>query len=42
VDYYLNDWKESVYGEHPEGWDKVREAIAERRATGNRSGESGP
>lgn len=34
VDYYLNDWKESVSGEHPEGWDKVREAIAKRRASG--------
>jgi hypothetical protein len=33
VDYYLTSWKESVFGEHPEGWDKVREAIAERRAT---------
>jgi len=33
VDYYLNDWKESVFGEHPEGWAKVREAIAARRAT---------
>ena len=32
VDYYLNDWKESVYGDHPEGWDRVREAIAKRRA----------
>jgi hypothetical protein len=32
VDYYLNDWKESVFGEHPEGWDRVREAIAKRRA----------
>ncbi len=31
VDYYLNDWKESVFGDHPEGWDKVREAIAARR-----------
>jgi hypothetical protein len=31
VDYYLNDWKESVFGEHPEGWDKVREAIAKHR-----------
>jgi hypothetical protein len=31
VGYYLNDWKESVFGEHPEGWDKVREAIATRR-----------
>src|SRR5215204_5660096 len=32
VDYYLNEWKESVFGEHPEGWDRVREAIATRRA----------
>jgi hypothetical protein len=31
VDYYLNDWKESVFGEHPEGWDRVREAIAKHR-----------
>jgi ankyrin repeat protein len=31
VDYYLKDWRESVYGEHPEGWDKVRAAIAVRR-----------
>lgn len=31
VDYYLNDWKESVFGEHPEGWDRVRAAIAARR-----------
>ncbi len=33
VDYYLNDWKESVYGEHPAGWDSVRAAIARRRAS---------
>ena len=32
VDYYLESWKDSVYGEHPEGWDRVREAIARRRA----------
>jgi uncharacterized protein len=32
VDYYLNEWKDSVHGEHPEGWDRVREAIARRRA----------
>lgn len=31
VDYYLDDWKDSVHGEHPEGWDRVREAIARRR-----------
>jgi hypothetical protein len=35
VDYYLNDWNESVFGEHPEGWDRVREAIAKRRAAPN-------
>lgn len=34
VDYYLNEWKDSVWGEHPEGWDRVREAIARRRAAG--------
>ena len=33
VDYYLNDWKESVYGEHPAGWDSVRAAIEKRRAS---------
>src|SRR5688572_9674549 len=27
VDYWLEQWKESVYGEHPEGWDRVRAAI---------------
>lgn len=32
VDYYLNEWKESVFGEHPQGWDQVRAAIAKRRA----------
>ena len=31
VDYYLKDWKESVYGNHPEGWDRVRKAIEARR-----------
>ena len=31
VDFYLEDWKESVYGAHPRGWDRVREAIAARR-----------
>ncbi len=30
LDYYLNDWKDSVYGDHPEGWDKVRAAIQAR------------
>ena len=31
VDYYLREFKDSVYGEHPEGWDRVREAIEIRR-----------
>ena len=31
VDYFLNEWKDSVHGEHPEGWDRVRAAIAARR-----------
>ena len=32
LDYYLKDWKDSVFGEHPPGWDQVRSAIARRRA----------
>jgi len=35
VDYYLKQWEEGVHGEHPEGWDKVRAAIASRRAAHN-------
>lgn len=31
VDYYLDEFKDSVYGTHPEGWDRVREAIEARR-----------
>jgi hypothetical protein len=31
LDYYLNEFNDSVYGEHPEGWDRVREAILARR-----------
>jgi hypothetical protein len=31
VDYYLNEFRDSVYGEHPEGWDRVRAAIRARR-----------
>jgi ankyrin repeat protein len=31
VDYYLREFKDSVYGEHPEGWDRVRAAIEARR-----------
>ncbi len=30
LDYYLESWKDSVYGEHPEGWDRLRAAIAAR------------
>ena len=32
VDYYLKSWKESVYGAHPDGWERVKAAIAARRA----------
>ncbi len=32
VDYYLEQWKTDVNGEHPEGWERVRAAIAARRA----------
>lgn len=32
VDCYLKDWKDDVFGEHPEGLDRLRAAIAERRA----------
>jgi hypothetical protein len=35
VDYYLNEWKDGISGEHPEGWEKVRAAIASRRAGRN-------
>jgi hypothetical protein len=31
VDYYLKEFKDGVYGEHPEGWDRVRAAIQARR-----------
>lgn len=32
VDYYLKDWKDTIYGAPPpEGWDRVRAAIAARR-----------
>jgi ankyrin repeat protein len=30
LDYYLESWKDSVFGEHPEGWDRLRDAIAAR------------
>lgn len=30
LDYYLESWKESVFGEHQEGWDQLRAAIAAR------------
>lgn len=31
LDYYLEDWKDSVFGEHPKGWDRLQAAIAARR-----------
>jgi ankyrin repeat protein len=31
VDYYLDEFEDSVYGAHPEGWDRVRAAIAARQ-----------
>jgi len=31
LDYYLETWRDSVYGDHPEGWDRLRAAIAARR-----------
>ena len=31
LDDYLIEFNDSVYGEHPEGWDRVREAILARR-----------
>jgi hypothetical protein len=34
LDHYLTEWKESVLGEHPVGWDRLREAIATRRREG--------
>ena len=24
LDYYLKDWKDSVFGAHPPGWEQVR------------------
>ena len=41
VEYYLREWKEGVYGEHPEGWDKVRAAISARRASPTPPTEAG-
>jgi hypothetical protein len=32
VDYYLKEWRESLCGEHPEGWDRLPAANAARRA----------
>jgi hypothetical protein len=31
VDYYLREFRDSVYGQHPEGWDRVRAAVHARR-----------
>jgi len=30
LDYHLESFRDSVFGEHPEGWDRVREALRER------------
>jgi hypothetical protein len=31
LDYYLKDWKDGVFGEQVEGWDRLRAAIEKRR-----------
>ena len=31
VDYYLREFKDSVYGLHPDGWNRVRAAALVRR-----------
>jgi hypothetical protein len=31
LDYYLESWRDSVDGDHPQGWDRLRAAIAARR-----------
>ena len=35
VYYYLKEFEESVYGRHPDDWDRVREAILARRLEGH-------
>jgi hypothetical protein len=30
LDYYLESWRDNVFGERPEGWDRLRAAIAAR------------
>jgi hypothetical protein len=32
VDYWLNEWKNGIYGRQDEGWERVKAAIAKRRA----------
>jgi nitrogen fixation-related uncharacterized protein len=31
VDFYLKEFSDSVYGQHPEGWARVRQGIQARR-----------
>lgn len=31
LDYYLKDWKDGIFGAHPEGWDRLRAAISKAR-----------
>lgn len=33
LDYYLKEWKDDVYGDQPEGWEKLKKAIAKRQET---------
>jgi hypothetical protein len=33
VNYYLKEWENGVYGRQDEGWERVKAAIAKRRAT---------
>jgi hypothetical protein len=31
IDHYLREWRSDVYGDQPEGWERVKTAIAARR-----------
>ena len=41
LDYFLNEWKDSVNDQHPEGWDRLRAAITSARRA-NRSAAARP
>ncbi len=41
LDFYLNEWKDSVNDQHPEGWDRLRAAITSARRA-NRSAAARP